>query len=199
MEVKRKREFAPKMRIPSTTHTEHRDRDGTARFDSLDPLGRKHNCILCRIGSKMIEEMYLEWQPTRVIVRAWNDKHESESGWRLDSAMMRYHCAALGLDVRKVKSVERGAIALLDKAMDMLDAGTLKITGETLMKAMEFLAKLDGRFSDGPTTNVIIRQNMQGLEEIASISDPALLREKAQELLRRLGTVKVEVAAENQD
>jgi hypothetical protein len=95
--------------------------------------------------------------------------------------------------------VERGAIALLDKAMDMLDAGTLKITGETLMKAMEFLAKLDGRFSDGPITNVIIRQNMQGLEEIASISDPMLLREKAQELLRRLGTVKVEVGAGNEN
>lgn len=170
------------------------------RLDAFDPLKSKHDCVMCKNGAQLVEEMYLDWQPLRNIVKVWNEKYQKDTGYLMDKSMLQYHIYSVGLDVKKSRSVERGAMAVIEECQELLDAGMLKMTGDTMIKAMEFLAKLEGRFSDGPTTNVIIRQNMQGLEEIASITDPDLLKKKAEELLQRFATVKVEqVRVEEKD
>lgn len=162
------------------------------RVEAFDPLKPKHNCVLCKNGAEIVEEMYLDWQPLRQICKVWNNKFSASTGYVMDKSMLQYHIYSMGLDVKKSRSVERGAMALVEEAQELMNAGMLRITGDTLINALTFLAKLEGRFSDGPTTNVIIRQNMQGLEEIASITDPDLLKKKAEELLQRFATVKVE-------
>lgn len=149
--------------------------------------GRNHRiktCAVCNLPRHLklrVEEDFVNWHSTRQI---------SDSlmlmGFNISKMTVYTHCVLMGLDVKRGNTMEKGLARLVEVGFSKLETGELKINASDLINALTLWAKLKGLLSDQAINNILIRNNLPTLEEIAKEKDASKLGDRATQIVHQL-------------
>ena len=89
-----------------------------------------------------------------------------------------WHKERLATLKKRGQKLEGAVARLVEHGVSLLETGALRMTASDLIAAVRLWAQLRGLLSDQPVNNVIIRNHMSALEDIANEKDEAKLKER---------------------
>lgn len=155
------------------------------------PVSANHNrksCKVCALPNTYrwrVEQDFKSWASTRQIA-----DNLTLLGYKIGHESVWSHCVALGFDIERASDLERGVMRLVNHGFNLLDEGRIQLRGNDLVAALKLLAQLKGLLTENQAiNNILIRNNLSSLEDIAKIKDPEVLRQRTSELFRELQTM----------